>query len=147
MPEYHVSGSFSMPVEADSEEAAVDRAMDQGGWEWEATPWEEHVKVPSKWATERGWFEIRTILLDLHIQHPQPERRAAKRFMPARALIHWRRSDVEPAWILADAVVSGPRLKADGTDSKAPEYEQTYFGGHRDDLPDWLAEIVESTRP
>lgn len=145
MPEYYVSGSYSLPIEADSEEAAVSRAMDSGGWEWEATPWDEHVRKPSKWATQRGWWEVRTVVLDVHIQHAQQQRRRPnERWLPARAEVRWRRGVDEPGWVLIDAYVTGPRLKHDGTDSKMPEYDETFYEGG---LPEWLSEIVEATRP
>lgn len=145
MPEYHVSGHYPLPVEADDPEGAVSRAMDNGGWEWEATPWEEHVRVPTKWATELGWYETRTVVLDLHIQYPQQQRRRPnERYMPARTEIRWRRGVDEPEWVLINAYVTGPRLKHDGTESKAPMYDETFY---QDGLPEWLVEIVESTRP
>lgn len=37
MPEYHVSGHYPFAIDADDPVAAVDRANDKGGWEWEAT--------------------------------------------------------------------------------------------------------------
>lgn len=36
MPEYNVSGHYPFAIEADDPVAAVDRAVDHGGWEWDA---------------------------------------------------------------------------------------------------------------
>lgn len=48
MPEYHVSGHYPFAIEADDEVSAVDRANDKGGWEWEASPWDEFVQRPER---------------------------------------------------------------------------------------------------
>lgn len=99
----------------------------------------------SKWATERDWWEVRTVMLDLHIPYPQQQhRRPNECWMPARAEVHWRRGADEPEWVLTNAYVTGPRIRHDGTESKAPHYDETFYP---DRLPAWLQEIVESTQP
>lgn len=64
MPEYHVSGTYGDTVEADDEFSAVERAVDKGGWHWEAI----EVGQPTRWQRHRDQVQKIIDLLDVLVE-------------------------------------------------------------------------------
>lgn len=57
-------------------------------------------------------------------------------------------------WIAANAMISGPLVKKDGTDAKGNHHDKNYYIDHfrRDkdrhgDWPEWLRKVVRDNRP
>lgn len=66
------------------------------------------------------------------------------RMQPHYVVIDWRRED-GGEWVLWEVWVSGPRIHAQSNSSISRSFYR--HRGDQHELPDWLADLVELSRP
>lgn len=70
---------------------------------------------------------------------------STKRMRPVHASLHYQAHSDQP-FVLTRAVITGPSVRINGTESDHVTGSNSY-GGHYPDPPVWLAELIERHRP